>query len=144
MLFTNTTVKLSFITVYMPCDTGLCDVNRAAEDFYDVLTEISRIAHVHEEYETLIGGDVNTAYKRNNALSTLLRNFCEDESLVDANMQKKANIDCTYCKYASGATSIIYQIASGMLAIKKLFCFKNVFAQEHSLLNKNINCIKTS
>ena len=31
----------------------------------------------------------------------------------------------------------------GLLAIKK-YCVKQVFAQEHSLLNKNINCIKTS
>ena len=38
---------------------------------------------------------------------TLLRNFCEEESLVNANMHTKANIDYTYCNYASGATSII-------------------------------------
>ena len=67
----------------MPCDTGVCDVNRAAEDFYDVLPEISRIVHVYDEYEVVIGGDFNTAYIRNNAHSTLLRNFCEDESLVN-------------------------------------------------------------
>ena len=37
----------------------------------------------------------------------LLRNFCEDESLVNAKMHKKADIDYTYCNYASGTTSII-------------------------------------
>ena len=107
VLFTNATDKLLFITVYMPCDTGVCDVNRAAEDFYDVLTEISRIVHVYGEYEVVIGGDFNTAYIRNNAHSTLLRNFCEDESLVNANMHKNADIDYTYCNYASGTTSVI-------------------------------------
>ena len=96
MLFTNATVKLLFIIVYMPCDTCVCDDNRAAEDVYDVLTEISRIVHVYEEYEAVIGGDCNTAYKRNNAHSTLLRNFWEDESLFNANMHKNANIDCPY------------------------------------------------
>ena len=90
VLFTNATDKLLFITVYMPCDTGVGDVNRAAEDFYDVLTEISRIVHVYDEYEVVIGGDCNTAYIRNNAHSTLLRNFCEDEGLVNAN--KNADI----------------------------------------------------
>ena len=69
VLFTNATVKLLFITVYMPCDTGVCDINRAAEDFYDVLTEISRIVQMYDEYEAVIGGDFNTAYKRNNAHS---------------------------------------------------------------------------
>ena len=107
MLFTNATVKLSCITVYMSCITGVCDVNRAAEDFYDVLTEISRIVHVYEEYEVVIGGGFNTAYIRNNAHSTLLRHFCEVESLVNANMHKKADIDYTYCNYVSGTTSII-------------------------------------
>ena len=35
VLFTNairTNCYLGSITVYMPCDTGVCDVNRAAED----------------------------------------------------------------------------------------------------------------
>ena len=41
------------------------------------------------------------------AVSTLLRNFCEDESLVNANMHKNADIDYTYCNYASGTTSVI-------------------------------------
>ena len=59
------------------------------------------------EYEAVIGGDFNTAYKRNNAHSTLLRNFCEEESLINANMHTQANIEYTYCNYASGATSII-------------------------------------
>ena len=102
VLFTNATVKLVFITVYMPCYTGVCDGNMADADFYDVLTDISRIVHVYDEYEVVIGGDFNTAYIRNNAHSTLLRNFCEDESLVNANMHKKADIDSTYCNYASG------------------------------------------
>ena len=70
VLFTNATDKLLFITVYMPCDTGVCDVNRAAEDFYDVLTEISRIVHVYDEYEVVIGGDFNSAYIRHNAHSS--------------------------------------------------------------------------
>ena len=83
VLFTNATVKLLLITVYMPCDTGVCDINRATEDFYDVLSEISRIAQMYDEYEAVIGGDFNTAYKRNNANSTLLRNFCEEESLIN-------------------------------------------------------------
>ena len=65
VLFTNDTVKLLFITVYMSCNTGLCYVSRAAEDLYDVLTEISRVVHVYEEYEAVIGGDFNTVYKRN-------------------------------------------------------------------------------
>ena len=107
VLFTNATDKLLFITAYMPCDTGVCDVNRAAEDFYDVLKDISRIVHVYDEYEVVIGGDFNTAYIKNNAHSTLLRNFCEDESLVNANMHKNADIDYTYCNYASGTTYVI-------------------------------------
>ena len=65
VLFTSATVKLLFITAYMPCDTGVCDSNRAAEYFYDVLTEISRIVQIYDEYEAVIGGDFNTAYKRN-------------------------------------------------------------------------------
>ena len=107
VLFTNAKIKLLFITVYMPCDTGVCDVNRAAEDFYDVLTELSRIVHVYDEYEVVIGCYFNTVYIRNNAHSTLLRNFCEYESLVNANMHKNADIDYTHCNYASGTTSII-------------------------------------
>ena len=71
---------LLFITVYMPCDTGVCDINRAAEDLYDVPTKISRIVQMYDEYEAVIGGDFNTAYTRNNAHSTMLRNFCEEES----------------------------------------------------------------
>ena len=66
-----------------------------------------RIVQMYDEYDAVIGGDFNTAYKRNNAHSTLLRNFCEEESLINANMHTQANIDYTYCNYASGATSII-------------------------------------
>ena len=62
---------------------------------------------MYEEYEAVIGGDFITAYKRNNAHSTLLRNFCEEESLINANMHTQATIDYTYCNYASGATSTI-------------------------------------
>ena len=55
---------------------------------------------MYDEYEVVIGGDFNTAYIRNNAHNTLLRTFCEDESLVNSNMHKKADIDYTYCNYA--------------------------------------------
>ena len=62
---------------------------------------------MYDEYEAVIGGDFNTAYTINNAHSTLLCNFCEEEILINANMHTKANIDYTYCNYASGTRSII-------------------------------------
>ena len=74
------------------------------EEVHETLSEISRIVQMYDEYEAVIGGDFNTAYKRNNAHSTLLRNVCEEESLINANMHTQANIDYTYCNYASGAT----------------------------------------
>ena len=90
----------------MPCDTGICDVLRV-EQFNDVLNEIARLIQSVDPYDVVVGGDFNTDYNRHSAHITLLESLCNDEHLLNAKMHNSAQIDYTYCNYASGVTSTI-------------------------------------
>ena len=110
ILFNSESTKLLFINVYMPCDTGICDVLRV-EQFNDVLNEIARLIQSVNtnpyNYDVVVGGDFNTDYNWHSAHITLLESLCNDEHLLNAKMHNSAQIDYTYCNYASGVTSTI-------------------------------------
>ena len=101
---TTDKIKLILINVYMPQNDNS---QKSFDEFGDVLDEISSIIRTYDNYNCVIGGDLNIDFNKNNSLnSTLLKRFLEIESLVCSNVKFKLDDMFTYESFC-GRRSII-------------------------------------
>ena len=89
----------------MPCDTGTCDITKV-DEFSEVLNDIYLLIQKVNPSDVVIGGDLNTEFNRRSAHPMSLQSFCDNEKLYNARDQSIADVDYTYCNYATGVTSI--------------------------------------
>ena len=73
--------KILLMSIYMPCDDN---TNDSASQYLDVLSEITAILNIYDDFYVIIGGDFNTDYSRNNFNSRTLKDYLISESLLDA------------------------------------------------------------
>ena len=106
ILYTRNVYTLLFITAYMSCDTGTCDITKV-DEFSEVLNDISLLIQKVNPSDVVIGGDLNTEFNRRSAHPMSLQSFCDNEKLYNAKDHSIADVDYTYCNYATGVTSII-------------------------------------
>ena len=82
--FTTKGLKFLAVNVYMPNDDGSMNNFNL---YGDILDEISSLLILYQDYECIIGGDMNVDIERNSLNTNLLKYFIESENMKCSNSE---------------------------------------------------------
>lgn len=103
----NESCNILLINVYMPCDDRKEGHN--LDTFRSQLDEINFLVQQVNPTYFIVGGDLNTDFRRDTLQTRTLSSFLDDEALFCPILLNKfvKNIDYTYCNADATSTSII-------------------------------------
>ena len=110
-------VNILLCCVYMPCDTESDHVNN--NEFKDILNEISCISEANNIDNIVIGGDLNTDFKRVNSLHTKsLFSFVEHHTMKCGLHFEYSHVDYSYESKSNHSRSLV----DHFVITENLFC----------------------
>ena len=98
-------VRILFINVYMPFDSGNA---QSLHEFKDILQEVCDIIHSNQNVDRIVfGGDLNSDLKRPGERARALREFCDRFSAKFCAEHPVSKVEFTYRNDATGARSFV-------------------------------------
>ena len=99
----NELVRMLIFNVYMPCD------GEDSEAYSDVLSSIQSVLLSYDDVSyVIVGGDFNTDFSRTSSYHTmLLRNFCNEHSLIPCVETECSDVNFTYMSDINNALSVL-------------------------------------
>ena len=137
---TNDRGKYLICNVYMPVNDGSVT---SYEEFGDILSEMSSIMAIYDDYQPIIGGDFNVDFKTHSFNLTLLKNFIEDEGLFLGNSFSNNPNSFTFESAMGNRSYIDHFLLSSNFVDRVSKCsivIDGSNLSDHNPLNINLKC----